>query len=139
MAKKRHAVQQSRAIVMTAPRPAAPIIRVNVPRQQTEKHHKKHHRRKGGGGDNNSLMLTLAGGAVMGFIDKEGTSIPTLPVVGRAGTVAIAAWALGKYMGVGLARKLAPGIGAIALYELVKTGKVDGSSVVGEDYVAGAI
>src|SRR6185369_8673877 len=84
--------KQAQIIRYSAPRVAQPIIRVSAPRAAPKK---KHHRRKGGdgGGLNQQRLISLAlGGAVFGFIEKSfGAQLPTLPVIGRAGTITLAA------------------------------------------------
>jgi hypothetical protein len=125
-----------RAIPMRAP---APIIKVSAPRAAPSR--KKHHRRHRGGGARavnvKTMMGAAIGGAVMGFVDKSFTNLPTLPVIGRAGTIALAAYMLASKGGGGgigaIARDVALAAAAVAGYELGKEGKVSG------DVMGGAI
>ncbi len=121
MAKKR----SSTSIVRYAP-PAyakpAPIV-VRVPRAMSAPKAKprRHHKGKSSGG---GIMNAILAGAAMGYIDKQGTAIPTIPVLGRAGTIAAAAYLFRSYHPflVDLAKAAA----TIATYEQVKQGSIDG-------------
>lgn len=102
------------------PRPA-PII-VRVPRavsapKKTKGSRRRHHEKL-------SLLGVIVGGAALGYIDKTGVNIPTLPVLGRAGTIA-----LGCYF----FRSKSPWIrdacvaaAAIASYEQMRMGSISG-------------
>jgi hypothetical protein len=79
-------------------------------------------------------MGCAVGGAVLGFIEKHFPTIPTVPLIGRAGTIAIAAHFLSKSAGQssGLLRDVAISGAVIAGYQLGKEGKVAGEDV-GDD------
>jgi len=114
-------------IRVPAARTTAPIIRVSAPRPV---HHKKHRRRHGGGGTGSltqSRMFEIAlGGAAYGFLEKSfGSTLPTLPVIGRAGTLAIVAYYFGKSKG-GIMRDVAISAAVIAGYQIGTTGKISG-------------
>lgn len=69
------------------------------------------------------------GGAVFGYVEKSFPNLPTLPVVGRAGTVAIICHFLRKQGGFGhgtLVRDVGMAASVIAGYQLGKTGKISG-------------
>lgn len=70
------------------------------------------------------------GGAVFGFIEKEwGPKIPTIPILGRAGTVAVIchfARKQGGMMGSSLVRDVGMAAAVIAGYQLGSTGKITG-------------
>src|SRR5215471_3903991 len=88
MAKKRHT---STAIVRAIPvRAPAPIIKVAAPRAapKQKKHHKRRHH---GGGNSTSAIISIGiGGAIVGFIEHQfGANLPTIPLLGRKGTLAI--------------------------------------------------
>src|SRR6267142_26466 len=124
--KKRMARSRTTSMVRyTAPRTVSPIIRVTAPRAV----HKKHHRHKGGHGGalTQSRMFEMAlGGAAFGFIEKSfGASLPTLPIVGRSGTIAIAAYFFGRSRG-GIVRDVAIAAAVIAGYQIGSTGKIAG-------------
>lgn len=113
---------KTRTIVRTIPAPT-PIIRY---RERSRP--KKHHRGRGRGQSSQKLLMgMLLGGFAMGFIDKQGTSlpIPTLPVLGRAGTIAAVAHFLGKGK-PGIVTDVRNAAAAIAAYEYGSTGKVSG-------------
>jgi hypothetical protein len=122
------------AIVRAAPMRAPQIIRVSAPRATTKK---KHHRRRGGSGghalNQKTLIGAAVGGAALGFIDKQFPTLPTIPMLGRAGTIAVIAYMLaGKGGGTfgGIARDVALAGAAVAGYELGGTGKVSGGDEV---------
>lgn len=67
------------------------------------------------------------GGAALGFIDKSlGATIPTIPLLGRAGTIALGAYLLAKGKGKGIMRDVALAAAAVAGYQLGHDGKVSG-------------
>lgn len=70
------------------------------------------------------------GGAVLGYIDKNVPQVPTIPMLGRAGSIALGAYMLsgGK---AGMAADVAIAGAVIAGYELGKDGKISGE---GEGY-----
>jgi hypothetical protein len=75
------------------------------------------------------MAATAFGGFALGFIDKNFPTLPTLPVIGRAGTISLAAYLLGKFGGVGLGgivRDISLAGAAVAGYEMGSTGKVTG-------------
>lgn len=134
MAKRRSnsSVQIVRAVPVRSP---APIIRVMSPRAPAAPK-KKHHRRRSssanarsGGLSMSHMAATAFGGFGLGFIDKNFPTLPTLPVIGRAGSIALFAYALGKWGGVsmgGIVRDVALAGAAVAGYEMGKDGKVVG-------------
>lgn len=78
------------------------------------------------------MIGTAMGGFAVGFIEKTFPNLPSLPLVGRKGAIAIAAYFLhGKHpliTDVGLAAA------AISGYELGSTGHVTGTdSVMGDE------
>lgn len=77
------------------------------------------------------------GGALYGFIEKQwGAKIPTIPLVGRAGTVAIACHFAQKQGGMfsgKLVRDLGMASAVIAGYQLGSTGKISGDDIDGDD------
>lgn len=79
------------------------------------------------------------GGYIFGFIETKFPNLPTLPVVGRAGTIAIACHFLRKQGGFGhgtLVRDVGNAAAVIAGYQLGKTGKISGDDVDGQDDLA---
>jgi len=130
MAKRTHTYAPSRAIVVRAP--SAPnVIRVSAPRQTK----KKHHHRKGSGGGAltlNKLGGFAIGGALFGFIQKQFPNLPTLPIVGQAGSITAAAYMLAKGKGSGLARDVAIAGAVLSGYQIGFTGKISGEDISGE-------
>lgn len=116
-----------------APRAAAPIV-VRVPSGMTNSRKKKH---KGGGGGRRQstekvLMGLVVGGFAMGFLDKPGgpgANIPTIPVLGKAGTIALAAHFFGKGK-AGLATDVRNAAAVVAAYEYGLKGSVSGDGEV---------
>lgn len=77
------------------------------------------------------LMGMAMGGFALGFIDKSRTTaLPTIPVLGRAGTIALAAHVIGKGR-PGLLTDVRNAAAAVAAYEMGSTGKVSGDEVHG--------
>lgn len=124
---------RSRAVtVYQPPRQSAPIIRVNVPRARSAPKPKRHHRRRsgggGGGGNLQDRMTKVAiGGAVLGYVEKSGmaSSLPTLPFLGRKGSIALAAYYMGGQK-PGLLQDVAIAAAVLAGYELGHDGKISG-------------
>lgn len=86
------------------------------------------------------MAATAFGGFALGFVDKNFPTLPTLPIIGRAGTIALAAYALGKWGGMnlgGLVRDVALAGAAVAGYEMGKDGKVSGEVMGIPPQVAG--
>jgi len=82
------------------------------------------------------------GGYLFGFIETKFPNLPTLPIVGRAGTVAIACHFLQKQGGFGhgaIVRDVGMAAAVIAGYQLGKTGKISGDDVDGDDVLANQI
>lgn len=122
---------RSRALALYRPAPKPIVIRTT--KMVKAKHHRKHHRSSGF--TEKHRMGAIVGGAVMGLLDKSGIDLPTLPFLGKAGTVGVAAWAVGKYMRSPWAEDLATGMLSIAAYELAKEGSISGV----DGYVAGGL
>lgn len=129
MAKRR--TSSSHAIVRAVPvRTPAPIIRVQAPRAPATHHKKKGgHRRRGGASQSlnqASLQSHAVGGFLYGVVEKNfGAQIPTLPVVGRAGAIALGCYFLGKGKS-GMVADLGKAAAVIAGYQFGTTGKVAG-------------
>jgi hypothetical protein len=116
-------------VTMTAPRPI--VVRT------TKVVKAKHHKRRGRGGSaltEKHRVGAIIGGGLLGLIDKSGIDVPTLPFLGKAGTLGVAAWAIGRYMHSPWAEDAATGFLAIAAYELASQGSIAG---VEGGYVAG--
>lgn len=76
--------------------------------------------------------LTPARSAVAGFavgmVEKSGLldSLPKIPMIGKKGTIALAAWFWAKHGGGKLATDIANVAAALAAYQYGKDGKIDG-------------
>lgn len=114
---------------MPAPRAAKPIvIRQSAPRAPK---HKK--RRRSSSGHSGALTVTrlfafMLGGAAVGFIQKQFPNMPSVPVVGKKGTIALGGYYLAKRGGsmAHLARDVAVAAAVLAGEELGRTGTISG-------------
>jgi hypothetical protein len=133
MAKKRTKTQ-SRAIVVRERSPA-PIIRVSAPRATPVKHKR---RRKGGGGGasrsigsaTGSMSATKSGslalgGFIYGYIEKNVPQVPTLPLIGKSGAIALIAYFMGG-KNPGIIADIGNAASVIAGYSFGSTGRVSG-------------
>jgi len=87
-------------------------------------------------------MGAIAGGFILGMVDKSdfADKIPTLPFLGKAGTLGLAAWGVAKATKSQWANDAATGFLAIAAYELAKEGSISGPAHAQYDtsgYVSG--
>lgn len=117
---------------------AAPRVQtIVVRRSRGATHHKpkKHHRRRASGGLGSALgglghLAPVAAGAfALGLLDKQGTKFPTVEVLGRAGTIAVASHFAAKFLRMPILRDVALAAAAVALYEYGSQGKVVGGVV----------
>ncbi len=73
------------------------------------------------------LFSLALGGAAYGFIEKSfGPQLPTLPIVGRAGTITIGAYMFAKGRGGGIVADIARAGAVISGYQIGSTGKISG-------------
>jgi len=90
---------------------------------------KRHHRRRAHHAVlNSSSMQSFAiGGFLYGIIEKNfAAQLPTLPLIGRAGSIAIAAYLMGKGRGGGIIADVGKAAAVIAGYQFGTTGKING-------------
>lgn len=85
-------------------------------------------------------MGVVIGGAILGWVEKNyGAKLPSVPVLGVKGTIAIGAYFAHKN---GMAREITRDVciaaASTAGYQLGLQGKVSGE-VDGDDYVSGAV
>lgn len=122
---KRSAARKSNVIQF--PRAAAPARPVIV--RETRIIKPKHRRRHGSGGKGIQGEMTTGAiaGFVLGYLDKKGTTFPTIAVLGRAGSLAAICYFMRSttIAGVNLG-KLAPHFAAIAAYEFESQGSISG-------------
>lgn len=77
-------------------------------------------------------MGAILGGAALGYIDKPGgmlSSMPTLPFLGRAGTAGLVCYAAAKQFRSPTLDHMCTGMLAIAAYELTKEGHISGEDL----------
>lgn len=98
------------------------VVRPRVVAPKAKKHHRRGHSVAGGG--LKTLAIFGAAGFVMGQIDKSGTNIPTVPILGRAGTIAVILHFIGKRNP--MLQQAALAAASVAGYEYGNTGKVSG-------------
>lgn len=146
MAKRRktttQVVRASTAVPTVRIQTSAPARRHSAPRAVAKRKGKSRGRGRGGGGLSLQMLGgTALGGAALGFIEKQWPNAPTLPIIGRAGTIALAAYYFGGKQKPGLMRDIALSGAAVAGYELGKTGKIAGEDVLGDlaPQVGGAV
>lgn len=73
------------------------------------------------------MIGSAIGGAALGFIEKSFPNLPTVPLIGRKGTIAIACYMLHKRgTGGGILRDVAIAAAVLAGYELGRDGKISG-------------
>jgi hypothetical protein len=80
------------------------------------------------------VQVAIAG-YILGHVDKMGTVIPTIPILGRAGTLAVALHFFGPKGGIWQDAAIAAA--AVAGYEMGKTGTISGDDGVYAPQVAG--
>jgi hypothetical protein len=130
MAKKHtHHRSHSRAIVRV-PTVRPIVIRTRSAATKHKKKHHKHHRGGLGGIVSSKQISTAMGGYGLGFIQKQFPNLPKIPMLGEAGTIAIASYMLrGK---LPFAEEICTAALVVAGYQLATTG-----AITGGDYIAG--
>lgn len=128
MAKRSSAKTQIVRYTTPAPyRAAAPIIKVTAPRAAPVKKHRRGRRRGHEGGTTTKTMMGMViGGFLLGYVDKNMTTMPTIPVLGKAGTIAVVGYIVAKHGHIPIAMDVAKAAAAVAAYEYGSTGKVSG-------------
>lgn len=129
MAKRATARKTSSGVVVVSA-PSAPTRRrsSSVTRRRSRKG-KRHYRGNVGGGGgflNGDRVGAIIGGFVLGMLDKNGTSLPTVPMLGRAGTLGVGLYFAGKQFRMPILVHGATAALAIASYQLGSTGKIAG-------------
>ena len=77
------------------------------------------------------MFAFMLGGAAVGFIQKQFPNLPSVPVIGKKGTIAGAAYMLSKRGGslAHIARDVAVAAAVLAGEELGRTGAISGDVV----------
>jgi hypothetical protein len=120
-------VQVIRATPVRAPAPI--VIRQSAPRTPKPK---KHHRRRHGSGGGLTIQHIVAagiGGFALGFVKKTFPTLPTVPILGRSGTIALGAYLLRSHVKSPIVRDIALAAAAVAGNELGSTGTISGDVV----------
>ena len=83
-------------------------------------------RRRGGGGGGGSIVDDLVAGAAFGLIERvaESQGFPTIPLLGRKGTITVAAYLLRKQHP--MIAKAARAGAILSSYQLVAEGRISG-------------
>jgi hypothetical protein len=120
---RRASKSKSRAIVVRAPSQKAPVVNVRMAAPKKVKHRRGH---AAGGNLQKQMQYAAAGGWGVGMIEKSFPNLPTLPVVGKKGAIALAVYFFGKGRGE-LVKSIGIVAAGIAGYEYATTGKVTGT------------
>jgi len=102
---------------------------VRVPAAPKKKGHRRHHSASGSGSEKHRAGA-IGASLVLGLLDKQGTTFPTVPMLGRAGSLALACYFLRKKNP--MLNHAATGFASIAAYQFGRSGSISGESVVGE-------
>ena len=125
MARRRRTRTRSRSapLVRTVRAPAQ-VIRVSAPAPMRRR---TRIRRAVGNALNTQRVLALGlGGLALGLIEKALPDLPTIPMLGRKGTLALACYWFSRGQSSGILRDIAIAASSIAGYELGTTGKISG-------------
>lgn len=119
-------------VVRAAPASAAPIIRVAAPRAPVYRRVRSAARRGGRALARSGALTPITAALVsagVGYAEKSGIldALPTVPAIGRKGTLAIAAYFWSRAGGGKIARDVAVVSAALAGYEFGKQGEVSGA------------
>lgn len=138
MPKRKKTASKSKSITVRAAAAKPIIIRQNSGAVVRRKGGRR--RRSGGGGvasAGKALMSSerigaILGGFLLGVLDAKGTKLPTIPVLGRAGTAGVGLYYLGRHMHAPMISHAATGFLSIAAYQMGNKGTVSGDAVVGD-------
>lgn len=128
MAQRRR--RTSSAPIVRTVRAPAPVIRVSAPRAApVRRTRRRSSHSNGSGAVTPGRMFGMAlGGAIVGFVEKI-PNLPTLPIIGRMGTIAVASYFIAKNKGGGVVRDVALASSVLAGYQLGTTGRILGDVV----------
>lgn len=132
---------------MRAPAPRVEIIQTSPLRRRSSRgggrrRGRRRHRSHGGGGGALTISRLAAlgfGGFAVGFIEKQFPTMPTIPVLGKKGTIA----AVGYYFSKGKGsnswmRDITIAAAVLAGDELGRTGKISGDGDIA-DQISGGV
>jgi|SRR5579872_233652 len=141
MARRHHSKHKSRALALYRPSAPKPIVIRTTKVVKHKKHHRRHHGSGFGlGGLMNKQRIGIVAGALaFGFLEKQALfqQLPSLPLIGKAGTVGLAAYLLSNGGKNALANDIATAAFVIAAHEFGSTGTIVGDEAPGIGYVAG--
>lgn len=122
-----HQTKGGDSVILVQP-PTAPVRRSGGRRRASSAPKKKHRRRSsaanGGGSYKARMMGTALGGAIFGFLVKQFPNLPTIPLLGKSGTVAVGCYFFGGSHPI--VRDVGIAASAIAGYTLGGTGTIEG-------------
>ena len=75
------------------------------------------------------LLGVGLGGAIYGYVEKTFPNLPTIPLIGKSGTIAVMSYFIAKQGGMGhsaIVKDVGIAAAVITGYSLGKTGKVSG-------------
>src|SRR5271156_2285143 len=145
MAKHKHK-HRSHAMALYRPSSPKPIVIRTTKVVKAKRHHRRHH---GGGGFGFGLgglmskqrMGIVAGALAFGFLEKQAlfASLPSLPMIGKSGTIGLAAYLISNGGRNKLADDICTAALVIAAHELGSTGTIVGEEPAPDvtGYVAG--
>lgn len=110
------------------PRMPAPIV---IRTSTTARKPKRSRRRRGGGGGGltpTSMGAFGLGGAIIGLAESNGVldKLPSVPLIGRKGLLALGAYYWSKHGGGTIARDIAIAASVLSGYQLGKEGTISG-------------
>ena len=121
-----------RTITRTVRAPT-PIIKVSAPRAPAKRRGRRRSGRSSSAGSLSpgGLIGVGVGALGLGLIEKHFPSLPTVPVLGRKGTITLLAYFAHKQMHIKIARDICVAGVATSLYEFGKEGRISGDD---DDY-----
>lgn len=126
------AAKTSRAIVVRAPTPKPPIIRIAAPAMQRVKKAASGigraalHRAQ----QEKHTMGAVLAGAALGFAEKQKMTLPHFATLGVAGTYGVAAWFGAKHLRSRTLSHVATGLLTIAAYQFARGEGVSGPAIL---------
>ncbi len=109
-------------IYRPAPAPKVQVVRVSSPKPAK----RAKRRASGGGGGGAPIHYIAAGGLALGLLEKADLGLPTIPLLGKTGTLALGLYVYSRMSKSRLARDLASGAAAVAAYQLARDGGISG-------------
>jgi hypothetical protein len=121
---------RARTMVIAAPRPRTPNVNITLPRGGG--FGRRLARRAGSAIAGQAMqrkhtLAALGAAAALGYMSRTGTTLPHIEAIGVPGTYALAAYALGEMTKSRTLSHMATGLGAIAVYDMVRTSSMLGS------------